>query len=205
MCLTTLQDRMLREGVDVQTQWMIGTDYVGGQNSLIEITIQEEYDWLWIIGDDHAFTANVLSKLLSHDVPIVVPVCLRRSPPYNPVVYTEKVGKSSYLPLYLPDTPSEGLIEIEVAGSAGMLVRREVLEAMDPPWFEWTPISEDFLFIEKAKTAGFPIYCDLSVRIGHITTATLTPITDEEGKWLMSVTVGLGTQITVPFEMMNPE
>lgn len=205
MCITTLQERMLREGVDVKTQWLIGTDYVGGQNSLVEITLNENYDWIWIMGDDHAFPANVLTKLLSHDVPLVVPVCLRRSPPYTPVVYTERVGESSYRPLDLTNTPNEGLIEIEVAGSAGLLVRREVLEAMEPPWFEWTPLSEDFVFIEKAKAAGFPIYCDLSARIGHITTATLTPVTDDKGKWMMSVTVGLGTQITVPFEMMNPD
>jgi len=200
--MTSLVERMLRDGVDVRTQWMIGTDYVLGQNTLVEIALHEEYDWLWIMGDDHAFAPNVLSKLLTHDAPLVVPVCLKRFAPYTPVVYTKKVGDSSYEPLYLPDAPTEGLIEIVVAGSAGMLVKREVLEAMERPWFEWTPLSEDFVFVEKAKAAGFKIYCDLSARIGHITTATLTPITNEQGGWMMGVTVGLGTQISVPFEAM---
>jgi hypothetical protein len=202
MCITNLQERMLRDGIDVKTQWLIGTDYVGGYNSLVEITLHEDHDWLWIMGDDHAFSPTVLSKLLSHDVPIVVPVCLQRYPPYTPVTYTEQIDEESYLPLYLPDTPNEGLIEIAVAGSAGMLVHREVFEAMESPWFEWTPKSEDFLFVEKAKKLGFSIYCDLSARIGHVTTATLTPITNGEGEWMMGVTVGLGTQISVPFEMM---
>lgn len=208
MCVTNMQQSLLENGIDAKVQWLIGGDWVGARNQLSGITLNEDFEWLWFMDDDHVFSPNALQKLLAHDVPLVVPVCLKRFPPYTPVTYVERiegVGPARYLPLYLPDSPEEGLIEIVAGGSAGMLIKREVLEAVPPPWFELTPLSEDLVFCEKAVEAGFSIYCDLSVRIGHVTTATVMPVTDQNGEWMMGVTVGLGTQITVPFDLMEED
>lgn len=204
MCVTSLQQQLLLDGTDARLEWRIGGDWVGARNRLVETTLEEGYDWLWFMDDDHAFPPTILQMLLRHDLPLVVPVCLKRFPPFTPVTYVEKVeGQDArYLPLYLPDMPDHGLVELVAGGSAGMLIKREVFEAIEPPWFELTPLSEDLVFCEKAKEAGFSIHCDLSARIGHITTATITPVTSAEGEWMMGVTVGLGTQISVPFEMM---
>ena len=46
---------------------------------------------------------------------------------------------------------------------------------MPDRWFEYGDKSEDIVFCEKAKKAGFKIYADLSCRLGHITTAVVWP------------------------------
>lgn len=206
-CVLKLQERLLIDGVDAKTEMVIGGDWCGARNRLAEYTITEEYEWLWFMDDDHAFPPSLLQMLLRHDLPLVVPVCLMRTAPFTPVTFTDEVDADNgkYLPAYLPGMPDEGLIELAGGGCAGMLIRREVLEAIEPPWFEYTHVSEDLIFCEKAKAAGFKLYCDLSARLGHITTATVTPVTTAEGEWLMGVTIGLDAQISVPFDLLREE
>ena len=99
----------------------------------------------------------------------------------------------------MPDMPAEGLIELQAGGCAGMLIRREVLEAIEPPWFEYTDRSEDIVFCEKAKEAGFNIYCDLSARLGHVTTAFVWPSTNQDGDWFVGLTIGGKMDLLIPF------
>lgn len=206
-CVLKLQERLLQAQVDSQVEMLIGGDWCGARNRLAELTITEGYDWLWFMDDDHAFSPQLLEKLLRHDLPLVVPVCLIRVPPFTPVTFVDEVDAANgkYLPAYLPDHPKEGLIELAGGGCAGMLIRREVLEAIEPPWFKHTHVSEDLLFCEAAKEKGYKIYCDLSARLGHITTAVVTPVTTAEGDWVINFTIGMDANISVPFDMFQKE
>jgi len=180
-----------------QLEWLIGGDWCGARNTLVEMALQSGAEWLWFMDDDHAFSPDLLPKLLRHDVPLVVPVCLTRVPPFQPVTYQGKLG-NKYLPLYMPDQPDEGLIELDAGGCAGMLIKREVLEAIEPPWFEYTDRSEDIVFCEKAKAAGFKLYCDLEARLGHVTTAIAWPVNTPED-WKIGFTVGRDLNIFTDF------
>jgi len=150
-------------------------------------------DWLWFMDDDHAFPPDLLLRLDSHNMPLVVPLCLQRVSPFKPVVYVDKDGggKGERAKPIPPKNSkrTEGLVEIAGGGTAGMLIRREVFEAIDPPWFEYGTISEDLIFCDKAKAAGFPLYCDLSARLGHITTAVAWPSVYNK-KWVTGMTIG---------------
>jgi hypothetical protein len=57
------------------------------------------------------------------------------------------------------------------------LIKKEVLEKMEHPWFRHMiidlgdvaeEIGEDFSFCVGAKQAGYKIYCDASNRAAHI-------------------------------------
>lgn len=170
-------------------EWLIGGDWCGARNELVRMTLDGGYDWLWFMDDDHAFPPYLLERLLAHDVPLVVPVCLTRVAPFPPVCYTEKIGENLYLPLPLDRSEAEGLVELEAGGCAGMLIRRDVLAAVEPPWFEYTDRSEDIVFCEKARAAGFKLYCDLAARLGHITTAVVWPAVKDE-RWVTGFTIG---------------
>lgn len=187
------------EGADIEH--LIGGDWCGARNDLAQMTLDGNYDWLWFMDDDHAFTPDLLFKLLRHDKPLTVPVCLMRTPPFQPVTFVERneENKYQYLPAYMPDMPAGGLIELQAGGCAGMLIKREVLEAIEPPWFEYTDRSEDIIFCEKAKAAGFGIYCDLEARLGHVTTAVVWPSTTEAGDWLIGLTIGGQMNLVIPF------
>lgn len=177
--------------------WAIGGDWCGARNDLAQRVLDGGFEWLWFMDDDHAFAPGLLEGLLRHDLPLVVPVCLTRVAPFVPVTYTKKIAKNLYLPIALPEHPEDGLVRLEAGGCAGMLIRREVIEAIEPPWFEYTDRSEDLVFCEKAKAAGFEIYCDLSARLGHITTAVVWPAISD-GEWVTGITVGRDMNLFVP-------
>jgi hypothetical protein len=66
--------------------------------------------------------------------------------------------------------PEPELMEVDGCGMHFCLIRRDVIEAIEPPWFKRNQAGagEDFYFCRKVKEAGFGIYLDLSVQTGHV-------------------------------------
>jgi len=176
---------------------LIGGDWCGARNDLCHQTLRDGHSHLWFMDDDHAFPPQMLNKLLAHDKPLVSPICLTRVHPFKPVQYTERNEDNAlqYLPIPLSKADTDGLVEIQAGGCAGMLIRRDVLEAIEPPWFEYADRSEDIIFCEKAKAAGFDLYADLSLRLGHVTTAVVWPAVDGD-RWVTGLNIG-DLQLTV--------
>ncbi len=159
-----------------------------------EACSQIDGEWLWFIDDDHGFTPDIVTRLLDREVDIVAPVCLRRTQPFLPVP-TGLDGDFLRLNNYRPDE----LVEVMFAGSAGMIVRRGVLDAMEPPWFLYeNGVSEDVGFCKKAVEAGFTVHVDMSVRLGHTTVATVWPVwDDEQERWMTGFTVADGAELKI--------
>lgn len=170
------------------TKWQLGADIAAARNRACESI---DGDWVWFIDDDHAFPSDTLLKLLRRNVDIITPLCLRRVQPFLPIPCVD----DDYMDLtrYRGDE----LVEVQHAGSSGMLIRKRVLDAIEPPWFEFKHgISEDTVFCQKARAAGFDIHVDMAVRLGHITTAVVMPVWHEE-RWLTGFDVGDGAQLTI--------
>jgi hypothetical protein len=175
---------------------VIGGDWLGSRNTLVQRCLDEDFDYLWFMDDDHSFGPDMLEKLLdsavAYELPIVMPLCTTRRAPFHLVTYgrnPDPTNTDPYLPISLEGAPGEGIVELEAGGTAGMLIRRDVLEAIPPPWFKNTSRSEDIVFCEEAKAAGFKTYADLSCRLGHILTAVVTPGLTDDG-WVTGVTMG---------------
>lgn len=173
----------------------IGTDYVSNQNLLAQRCLDDGFDYLWLMGDDHSFAPDLLERLLvsarAYDLPILVPLCSTRRAPFSLVDYGRNPDPDGpdYLSVSLTDIPGEGIIELDAAGSAGMLIRRDVLETVPQPWFENSPRSEDIVFCERAVAAGFKIHADVACRLGHILTAVVTPGHTGDG-WVTGLVMG---------------
>ena len=185
-------------------EMLIGGDWCGARNTLCQYVLDSGAEHLWFMDDDHTFAPEILLKLTRWEKELVVPVCLMRSAPFMPVTFAERLeddenGNSRYLPVHYPDHEDSGLIMLEAGGCAGMLIHRNVLEAMEPPWFEYGFASEDLLFCQKAQELGFVLYCDLSARIGHITTAEIWPATNAGGEWCVGINVGRDCNLIVPW------
>lgn len=188
----------LRMPAGARKEILIGGDWCGARNDLVRLALDSGAEWLWFMDDDHAFPPSLLERLLSHgeDKDIVMPVCLTRQPPFPPVQYTEQVSASKYLPIPLSMSPTDGLTEVLAGGCAGMLIRRRVLQSLEEPWFRYADRSEDILFCEAARDAGFRLWCDLGARLGHITTAVVWPAVDGD-QWVTGLTIGKNLTLTV--------
>lgn len=166
-----------------QISWGIGMNVATNVNGGIrEMLARPQDQWVWIMGDDHTFEPEILLRLLDRDVPAVVPICATRKPPFHGVAYERlhdnPAGK--WRPIPWDDYPAGGLMRVDAAGTAGMLLRRSVLETIPSPWMELARVesdsmSEDLWFCEKLRLAGIPLSVDTDQSIGHVALCTLWP------------------------------
>lgn len=191
--------------INTSIRWAFGSDRIRGRNNLVRESLEAGSEWLWFLDDDHCFSPYLLRQLLAHEVSMVTPVYMQRQMPFAPVVYTdrEEDGKT-YTPLFLPDYPPDQteLVPIRAAGTGGMLIYSEVFRAVGEPWFEHGYASEDLIFCEKAREAGFPLYCDLQAHLGHLTSTIIWP-TVEDGQWSVGFTVA--DKLTLAFPIGTRE
>jgi hypothetical protein len=186
-------------------KWVMGHNIASSRNEIIRDFLNVDgLDWLFLLDDDHEFESDLLLRLLAHRKDIVVPLCLTRAPPYKPVAFTSWRDDGDFYRARLDpnDHPDGGIVEIHSGGTAGMVISRHVLKAMDEPWFEvgrasTVDIGEDVWFCDKARAAGFHLFCDLDTPLGHTTTATVWPIRREDG-WSYGWSFPGGAEIAMP-------
>lgn len=163
----------LRERTPSTKRWNAGLDIAFNCNDAIRRRVGE---WVWIIGDDHTFAPDIIERLWADDVDVVVPLVLQRNHPHRLVIY-----HADGSPIEL-EPGQRGLVPVGLAGSAGMLVREHVLTAIGDPWFRIAGTerqSEDIGFCQNVTRAGFRIFCDLDVMMGHIATVEVWPDRNE--------------------------
>jgi len=75
---------------------------------------------------------------------------------------------------YKQHYPMEGLQRVDAVGGTGVLVRRDVLESLTPPWYmdEYDDnglmdCGEDFYFSRKLTDAGYEIWADFGLVQAH--------------------------------------
>lgn len=149
-----------------------------------------ESQWLQIWADDHRFTPDCLMRLLAHQVDIVAPFCLLRSPPFLPSLFHE-VGDGAYAFYTWEDLHSQrGLIPVDTCGGPGVVIRRDVLTARGHPYFTGLAgehPQEDLYSFACMRKAGFQPYVDLSTQIEHMTSMSVSPAPQEDGSWMIRV------------------
>jgi len=157
--------------------------------------------WLWVMGDDHVWPGNTLMGMLDvmddyPEIDILVPLCTKRNPPWHLVLFHEALedddmGHPMFNPLPWSEVPATGVFEVDAAGSAGMLIRREVLDAMGDPWFYSTldnqgrqvVLNEDVTFCTRARHQhGFRLFASSDHTLGHLGIFNVRPLY-RNGKW----------------------
>jgi hypothetical protein len=164
--------------------------------------LNDESQWIWIQSDDQLWEPDALTRQLDHELDVVVPLILQRSPPFSSVVFKERT-EDGYLPFRLEEIPEEELFAVHAAGTGGMLVRRPVLDAIGEPWFSYEDgiyLNEDLTFSNKIRRAGFTIWCDPTVRMGHRATYSVWPVYDSEG-WGIGMNMGQSKEDGRPNQM----
>lgn len=133
---------------------------------------------LLMLDADMIFPADTLERLLAHPVDVVGASYSMRAEP-RIMTHRDLEDSSELPPLGYYEN---NLYEIRRMGMGCVLIRREVLEALDAslpiesPFFQveyrgrTAHTSEDNVFCDRIRAAGFSIYCDvdLSYKIRHI-------------------------------------
>jgi hypothetical protein len=194
----------LRHPPNTFIDWALSTDVPKARNTLVERSLERGSEWILFLDDDHVFPPSLLMRLLEHEQPIVSSLYLARAMPFAPVAFSHLDEEGLYHAVKLADLPGEGLLKVRAVGTSGMLIRSEVFRAIDPPWFvygreeSWNA-SEDIVFCEKARDAGFDVYLDLEAQLGHMTPSAIWPsFVDKE--WVVGFSVADGLRLYYPIE-----
>jgi hypothetical protein len=163
------------------------------RNLLVEMFLQTDADYMWFLDQDAAFLPQTLERLMSWDLPIVGALEMMRMPEQcYPMALKEQRADGTFRvqasevygfigqhydyvsnqPQILNPAPPGCLLETRWTGCHCLLIHRDVLEQMEPPWFQgYDPGGEDQYFCEKAHDdLGFTTYVDMSVLAGHAST-----------------------------------
>lgn len=194
-CLASLQKP---EGARVE--WRTGANRGFSRDSIVHTCLAEGADWVFFIDDDQVFQPDVLRRLLSWKAPVVSALIIQRGSPFLPTVYASKED-GKYSPLDLRSVPDNALVDVAGVGSGGLLVRREVFEKIDPPWFLYTEnFGEDLYFSGKCQDAGIQLLVDTGCRIGHLIPASVIPAWFGD-RWGVGIQLADGT--TTAMEMKH--
>ena len=182
------------------TTWGRNLSICMSLNNAIE-EMPDDHEWLWLMGDDHYFEPDILLRLLarmyeSENVDIVAPLCFTHSAPFSWTMRIIDTATGKLIPLPAANTPRSGMVEVTAVGSGGMLIYRKVLDKLGHPWFQNThPFlpNEDIDFCIRAKQAGFHVWVDLDLPLGHVGTKLVIPAyNDERDEWGVSIDLGMG-------------
>ena len=136
-------------------------------------------DFLLFVDDDCLPPWDGFIRLHERGLPIVAGMYFLKQRPSYPLLWrNERMG---YLRPGI-DFKEGDLVEVDGTGCGFLLVRTEVFEAIERPWFKTGPTlsdvedrgrhTEDAFFFEKARAAGFKVFVDTAVRVGHEDRAT---------------------------------
>jgi hypothetical protein len=158
---------------DVIAKWhFVGSCLVyDAREHIVDFMYQQDADYILFLDSDMVPPSDMLQKMLEADVPIITGMAFKRTPPFQPCFYTTvKINKNFEHTLESPVVfPKEGLMEIQGCGLACCLVKREVFDAIERPYFFPLPkIGEDLTFCLKARKKGFKMFVDLSIDVGHV-------------------------------------
>lgn len=166
--LAKLQQELGRRGIAYDVEVQSGTLVYIARNRLANKAINEKYTHVLWIDSDMVFGEKVYEDLMEVGKEMVCGAFVSRRPPYGPCIYTsieqnaiEKVKDFGIRPF-----------RVDGCGFALVLTNVELLQAVTQKFgtcFQPTDYyGEDLAFCWRVKQLGREIWCEPTVRPGHI-------------------------------------
>ena len=171
------------EGSEISVEFMESSLVYLSRDRLGVMALEGEADYLLFLDSDMTFAPDMLLRLLEDaesGKDIVTALCFRRRPDYNPAIWKKLrpgLPGESVVETY-DDYPAEDVFEVEACGMATVLIRATVLkDVFEKEKALFAPIpgyGEDVSFCLRARRAGFSLWCDSRIKVGHIATTIVT-------------------------------
>ena len=190
-CLDKIETQTVRclfnlerpENCDVSVDFMESSLVYLSRDRLGVLALEKRADWLLFIDSDMTFEPDMLKKLMEDaesGKDIVTGICFRRRPDYNPAIWKKirpGMPGEAVVETY-DDYPDNDVFEVEGCGMAAVLIKASILkDVFESQQALFAPIpgyGEDVSFCLRARKAGFRLWCDSRIKIGHIASTTVT-------------------------------
>jgi GT2 family glycosyltransferase len=155
------------------------------RNVLVKTFLSTGREWLYMTDTDTIFRPDVISRLLRNadqDHLVISALLYANGHPPFPIMYERIADMSLDYAVFqvIQKWEPKTLVRVDAVGAGCLLVHRDVFLEIEKKfprrasiWFEYSSmgsvvIGEDFTFCMRAADAGFGIYVDTAVRVGHI-------------------------------------
>jgi len=165
-----------RQNYDVIVTFTVGGGIAHNRNSLVESFLKTDYEWFLFIDSDIMPPLNVLDMTKNGK-----DICSGICPQFRKdriVSLILKKYQDKYK--FIKNDIKGDVIEIDGVGTGCLLIRRNVFEKIEKPYFEFlfdekgmNRLSEDLNFCRKAQEAGFKIWADKRMGLHHFKTIDL--------------------------------
>lgn len=123
---------------------------------LVQRAIELKCTHLLFVDSDMVFEPDAAMKLLKRKKAIIGVPYNRRQLPLTTTIVKPKNMDAKFT-------------ECEAVGTGFMLIDLSILKNLEQPWFFWgKDTGEDYWFCSLARKAGYKVWCDLSISVGHI-------------------------------------
>lgn len=188
MVQTSFMNSLLRlMSVDeTQISFRVSSLVYDSRNLLAGEAVSQGYDRILFLDSDMVFQPDLLirlSKDLDEGRDYVCGLFFRRKPPYKPVIYKDLHYHRDGLKLdmklepYL-DYPQNEIFEVAGSGFGAVMMTTELVNKVgDKFGYPFSPemgFGEDLSFCWRVKQLGIPMYCDSSVKVGHVGMGTIS-------------------------------
>lgn len=149
------------------------------RNTFVERAIDGGYDRVLWIDSDMRFGPDVLERLnadMDSGLEYVSALCFKRVYPTAPVIYDDMFPLSDAPGMYgvhiYRDYPQDKVFEIAASGMGCVMTNvqllKDVWDNFGPPFNYVANLGEDMSFCYKVAELGVSMWCDSSVKVGHI-------------------------------------
>lgn len=182
-CLMDLTRRLDKDGVKFDVKFHGGTLVYHGRDALADIAINEKYTHVLWLDADMIFTEELLDDLQFSGKPFVSGIAHGRRPPHASCLFHEI--HPSVQRYELEQYPSS-TFRVAGCGFGCVLIKTEILSEVKDRhgtcFFPTRELGEDLAFCRRATEAGYEIYAEPAVRLGHIGHIAIYPEYREQYK-----------------------
>lgn len=151
------------------------------RSALLYQAIDTEATHIMFIDSDMVFPTDGVDRLIAHDKDIVGGLYHKRTENHPAVIFTQIEDKLVNITRSMGRFSDDELFEVDVIGTGFLLIKMDIFKKMEPPFFYYgdpeefrlkkTPLfdlGEDTTFCLKARKNGYKIFCDPTIKLGHI-------------------------------------
>lgn len=148
------------------------------RNYLAIQAIKGKYSHLFTVDDDMILPDDTINRLVACDKDFVGVLANSRTLPQVPMVTPFGMMELSLKDRMLGDIPlPKELFECEAIGGSVQLIKTSVFQKLEMPWYDnekelsgKNKMGEDYWFCRQCIKAGVQIWCDPTLKIGHVGT-----------------------------------
>jgi len=144
---------------------------IDARNEACNWALEKGMDYILWLDDDMIIPPDVwlFTQLIEHDKDIIAPLFFTRKGIHLPLIFKER-KINAYCDTYDHIVNYKKKLQVvDAVGFGCILIKTEVLKKMQKPYFEYgESIGEDIYFCIKAKKAGYKIWCDTNIVLGHL-------------------------------------